>query len=462
MSRQILPPNTNKKYQETLDWIYSWVDFSMKRHVDDQHRFFKLDRMNHLMDLLGHPESKFPAVHVAGTKGKGSTVSLIASVLIASGYKVGIYTSPHLEDFRERIMINHEMISEERVIELADQMRPLTEIVPETTTFELTTAMAFEYFVHEKVDIAVLEVGLGGRLDATNVIDPLVSVITSISYDHMSVLGSTLTEIAAEKGGIIKPGRPVVIAPQQEEARQTLLEIAKERQAPIIETKQEYELLPVSHNLRQQTFTIQSKNKAVKGKSISTKTALKLSLPLLGSHQLDNASAAIAALDILRQKGFKITRKSISQGFKQVQWPARFEILREAPPIVADSAHNGDSMQHLAKTINEYFGTRPFILIFGASADKSMADMLDAILPRCETVITTQSLHPRAATAKELKTLIEKYDLPVLSIDKPEDALEQALSLAGDSKGILITGSIFIAAAARSIWHEMQTIKGSK
>jgi dihydrofolate synthase/folylpolyglutamate synthase len=322
--------------------------------------------------------------------------------------------------------------------------------------------MAFEYFVQEKVDIAVLEVGLGGRLDATNVIDPLVSVITSISYDHMSVLGNTLAEIAAEKGGIIKPGKPLVIAPQQEEARQALLEIAKERQAPVVETKQEYELLPVSHTLRQQIFTIQSKNKAVKGKSISTKTALKLSTPLLGAHQLDNASAAIAALDILRQKGFKITRKSISEGFKQVQWPARFEILREDPPIVADSAHNGDSMQHLAKTINEYFGTRPFILIFGASADKSMADMLDALLPRCESVITTQSLHPRAATAEELKALIEKYNLPVLAIDKPEDALAQALSLARDSKGILITGSIFIAAAARSIWHEMQTTKGTK
>lgn len=462
MSRQLLPPNTNKKYQETLDWIYSWVDFSMKRHVDDQHRFFKLDRMNNLMELLGHPESKFPAVHVAGTKGKGSTVSLIASVLIASGYKVGVYTSPHLEDFRERIMINHEMISEERIIELADQLRPLTVKVPETTTFELTTAMAFEFFVQEKVDIAVLEVGLGGRLDATNVIDPLVSVITSISYDHMSVLGNTLAEIAAEKGGIIKPARPLVIAPQQEEARQTLLEIAKERQAPIIETKQEYELLPVSHNLHQQIFTIQNKNKALKGKSISTKTALKLSLPLLGSHQLDNASAAIAALDILRQKGFKITRKSISEGFKQVQWPARFEILRESPPIVADSAHNGDSMQHLVKTINEYFFTRPFILIFGASSDKPMTDMLDALLPRCEMVITTQSLHPRAATADELKNLIEKYDLPVLAIDKPEDALEQAIQLAGDSKGILITGSIFIAAAARSIWQELQTIKGTK
>ena len=178
MSRQLLPPNTDKKYQETLDWIYSWVDFSMKRHVDDQHRLFKLDRMNHLMELLDHPERKFPTVHVAGTKGKGSTVSLIASVLIASGYRVGVYTSPHLEDFRERIMINHEMISEERIIELADQMRPLTEKVPETTTFELTTAMAFEYFVQEKVYIAVMEVGLGGRLDATNVIDPLVNVIT--------------------------------------------------------------------------------------------------------------------------------------------------------------------------------------------------------------------------------------------------------------------------------------------
>jgi dihydrofolate synthase/folylpolyglutamate synthase len=452
----MMHPPTEERYKETLDWIYSWVDFSMKRHVDDKHRFFKLDRMNKLMELLDYPQHKFPSAHVAGTKGKGSTASLIASVLQASGYKVGLYTSPHLEDFRERIVINGEMISEKRVIELADLMRPLTEIVPETTTFELTTAMAFLYFAQEEVDIAVLEVGLGGRLDATNVVDPLVSVITSISYDHTSVLGDTLAEIAAEKGGIIKPGRPVVIAPQKPEARETLLKIAKERGALTIEADQEYSFEGLKHNLRSQTFQIQSRHVVIQSPNISTNVPLKLTMPLLGAHQIENAATAVASLDVLRLYGFHITRKTLQAGFKHVHWPARFEILREKPPVVIDSAHNGDSMQRLVETVNEYFPDWPFILIFGASADKKMGDMLDAILPRCEMVITTQSLHPRAATPEELKAFVEKYSLPVIAISPVEEAIAQALFLAGESKGILVTGSIFIASAARIIWSQMQ------
>lgn len=449
-------PPIEERYQETLDWIYSWVDFSMKRHVDDKHRFFKLDRMNQLMELLNFPHHKFPSVHVAGTKGKGSTASLIASTLQASGYKVGLYTSPHLEDFRERIIINGEMISEHSVIELADQMRPLTEKVPETTTFELTTAMAFMYFAQKEVDIAVLEVGLGGRLDATNVVDPIVSVITSISYDHMSVLGNTLTEIATEKGGIIKPGRPVVIAPQKSEAHDTLVSIAIERNAPVIDTKHDYCFEPLHHNLRTQTFQIQSRHEFVENRKISTNTALKLTTPLLGTHQIENAATAVAALDQLRLSGFHITRRAIKQGFEQVHWPARFEILREKPPVVIDSAHNGDSMQRLVETVNEYFPQWPFILVFGASADKSMGDMLSAILPRCELVITTQSRHPRAATPEELKAKVDDYSIPVIAVNPVEEALSQALSHAGETKGILVTGSIFIAAAARAIWSQLE------
>lgn len=455
----MIHPPTEERYQETLDWIYSWVDFSMKRHVDDKHRFFKLDRMNQLMDLLSSPHKKFPSVHVAGTKGKGSTASLIASSLQACGYKVGLYTSPHLEDFRERIMINGEMISEHQVIDLADQLRPLTELVPETTTFELTTAMAFLYFAQENIDIAVLEVGLGGRLDATNVVDPLVSVITSISYDHMSVLGNTLTEIATEKGGIIKQGRPVVIAPQKQEAGDTLVKIASERKSPFIKVTDEYIFESLNHNIHSQTFQIRSRQLKVQGKKISTNSTLNLTIPLLGAHQIENAATAVGALDQLRIQGFHINRKAIQTGFKQVHWPARFEILREKPPVVIDSAHNGDSMQRLVETINDYFPEWSFILVFGASADKSMTDMLSAILPRCELVITTQSLHPRAATPEELKAIVEKYSVPVIAINPAEQALSQALYHAGESKGILVTGSIFIAAAARAIWSKLEKQK---
>lgn len=451
-------PSIENRYQETLDWIYSWVDFSMKRHVDDKHRFFKLDRMNRLMELLDHPHRKFQTVHVAGTKGKGSTASLIASVLQESGYRVGLYTSPHLEDFRERIVIDGQMISQEAVVELADQMRPLTEIVPETTTFELTTAIAFEYFAQQKVDIAVIEVGLGGRLDATNVIDPLVSVITSISYDHMSVLGNTLSEIAAEKGGIIKPSRPVVVSPQNSESLATLKAMASEHQSPFLYVKDEYSFESLAHSLKSQTFSVRSQQKQVKGKKISTNSPLKLTTPLLGAHQIENGITAVAALDQLRLTGLKINRKSIQNGFLKVRWPARFEILREEPPVVIDSAHNGDSMEKLARSIDEYFSDWPFILVFGASADKSMDDMLKAILPRCEIVITTQSIHPRAASPEELKAIVEKFEIPVIALNPAENALAKAIELAGETKGILVTGSIFIAAAAKVIWPQINRL----
>ena len=456
MNRQAAFSSKDQHYQETLDWIYSWVDFSMKRHVDDKHRFFKLDRMNKLMDLLNHPERSYPCVHIAGTKGKGSTASLIASSLRAAGYKVGLYTSPHLEDFRERITINEEMISETEVIELADLLRPLTEIVPETTTFELTTALAFEYFARQKVDIAVLETGLGGRLDATNVVDPLVSVITSISFDHMSVLGNTLTEIAAEKGGIIKQDRPVVIAHQKEEPLLALRKIAEDRNAPLIEVDEEYIYQPLGHSLDQQTFSIISRAKKVRGKNINTRSPLRLSLPLLGQHQVENAATAVAVLDQVRLAGFKITRKDIKTGFSQVYWPARFEILREDPPVIIDSAHNGDSIERLVATIDEYFPNQPFILIFGASADKSMGDMLNAILPRVELVIATQSLHPRAASPDELKDILSAYNTEVITAPTIEEAMAKALPLAGNSKGILVTGSLFIAAGAKTIWSEIK------
>ena len=453
MTRQASLSSQDQHYQETLDWIYSWVDFSMKRHVDDKHRFFKLDRMNQLMSLLDHPEISYPCVHIAGTKGKGSTASLIAACLQAAGYRVGLYTSPHLEDFRERIKINGEMISEAEVIELADALRPLTEIVPETTTFELTTAMAFEYYRRQKIDIAVLEVGMGGRLDATNVIDPLVSVITSISFDHMSVLGNTLTEIAREKGGIIKPNRPVVVSPQKSEAMLTLREIARQRKAEFISVESGYDYQELHHNLRRQTFTIASKSNPLPAKNTNTRTPLKLTMPLLGQHQIENGATAIAALDQIRLAGFRMTREAIRTGFRQVVWPARFEILRKNPPIVIDSAHNGDSMQRLVATVDEYFPGLPFILVFGASADKSMGDMLDAVLPRVEFVITAQSLHPRAATPEELKEIVQKRTDAVIAAHPAEEALAKAIELAGKTKGILVTGSIFIAAAAKSIWE---------
>ncbi|HNY84020.1 MAG TPA: folylpolyglutamate synthase/dihydrofolate synthase family protein [Anaerolineaceae bacterium] len=443
------------RYNAALDFIYSFIDFSMKRHVDDTHRFFKLDRMNKLMGLLDDPHHKFPTVHVAGTKGKGSTASFIASALEQADYKVGLYTSPHLVEFTERIQINRQHIEQASLISLTDLLRPLTLSVPEITTFELTTALAFQYFAQEKVDIAVIEVGLGGRLDATNVIIPQVSVITSISYDHTAVLGNTLTEIAYEKGGIIKPEVPVVIAPQKPEALTELVRIAQERSAAPTLVEKELNYQEVSHTLHSQTIIVHRSAARVPKRSQLTNSPLKLEIPLLGHHQIENAATAVAALEVLRKKGWRLTRKSVRRSFAQVAWPTRFEILRESPPVVLDSAHNGDSMERLRETLDEYFPNTPFILVFGASADKEMKAMLDAILPRVEMVITTRSIHPRAKDSVELKALVEPYGLTVIAIDPAEAALAKALELAGAHKGVIVSGSMFIASAGREIYRSM-------
>ena len=442
-----------QSYQESLDFIYSFVDFSMKRHVYDSAHFFKLDRMRKFAELLDNPQDNYPSIHVTGTKGKGSVASLCASALQAAGYKVGLYTSPHLQEFTERIQINGMEIDKAELVTLVNRLRPLTQQVPEITTFELTTALGFLYFAEQQVDIAVIEVGLGGRLDATNIINPLVSVITPVSYDHRAVLGDTLTEIAYEKGGIIKPGKPVVLSPQQPEAEKELLRIAAEREAPITQVEKAYTYTEVAHNLDGQEMIITRRltNNGNAPLSLAAEP-LRLHLPLLGMHQVQNAATAFAALDTIAQNGMVLSPQAVAQGFAQVTWPARFEILRKEPPLVIDSAHNGDSMRRLRQTLDEYFPGRAFILIFGASADKELDDMFREILPRVESVITTQSVHPRAANPQELARRIAPYNVPVQAINPAEAALSKALELAGSEKGIIVAGSIFIAAAIRSIW----------
>ncbi|MEL7644806.1 MAG: folylpolyglutamate synthase/dihydrofolate synthase family protein [Anaerolineaceae bacterium] len=449
--------NLEQEYQESLDFIYSFIDFSMKRHLDDSHRFFKLDRMRRMMDLLGNPQDKFLSIHVAGTKGKGSTASLCASALRAAGYKVGLYTSPHLQEFTERIQINGKQIERQALVDLIARIRPLTREVPEITTFELMTALAFQHFHECQVNIAVVEVGLGGRLDATNIITPLVSVITPISYDHTAILGSTLTEIAYEKGGIIKPGVPAVISPQQPEAEQELARIAAERQAPLTRVEQDYRLRILSHSLRGQELAITARDKSTAYPSSLTNPEVKLHLPLLGAHQAQNALTALGALEQARARGLTLSREDIRKGFGQVEWPARFEILRENPPVVIDSAHNGDSMNRLRQSLDDYFPGQKFLLVFGASADKELDAMLSAILPRVERVITTLSTHPRAADPLQLLERIRPYGLPVEALSPAEDALTRALELAGTDCGIIVAGSIFIAAAARDIWFSSRS-----
>jgi dihydrofolate synthase/folylpolyglutamate synthase len=335
-------------YQAALDYIFSFVDFSKTHTANLAPENFDLKRMYDLLERLGNPQKSYPSIHIAGTKGKGSTAALCSSALTAGGYKTGLYTSPHLEDFTERIQVDGESIPHEDLVALVETIKPHVAEIPGISTFEITTALGFSYFANEKVDAAVLEVGLGGRLDATNVITPLVSVITSISIDHVPILGTTLAEIAGEKAGIIKDGVPVVSAPQQPEALAVIREAAARAGAPLQVVGTDVEFAAGSHTLDGQEFTILDEQ----GRQV------RLRIPLLGNHQVENAATAWTALHAAAAGGLALQRDAIAAGFESVQWPGRFEILQRNPFILLDAAHNEDSARRLLETLEEYLPGR--------------------------------------------------------------------------------------------------------
>ncbi|MFN2304400.1 MAG: bifunctional folylpolyglutamate synthase/dihydrofolate synthase, partial [Anaerolineales bacterium] len=451
-----------RDYQDALDFLYSFIDYSLKRNFRNAAEKFNLDRMRTFLHHLGDPQDDYGIIHVAGTKGKGSVSAMCASVLSAQGYKTGLYTSPHMVNFTERIRIDGQQIPKDALVELVEVLKPITQQVTDITTFELTTALAFLYFSRQDVDYAVFEVGLGGRLDATNVVNPIVAVITSISYDHVQILGHTLSEIAGEKGGIIKSNRPVIIAPQKEEARLKLEEIAVERHAPLIQVGCDYLYAADSHNLDEQTFLVWTPHEQslvdrfIESAGRDIWSPLRLRIPLLGFHQVENAATAYAALKTAEKFGIHLSQNAYQQGFASVEWPGRMELLRRHPPIVIDSAHNRFSALRLRQAMDDYFPGLPIILIFGASEDKDVEGMFHEILPRVHRVITTQSIHPRAMDAGVLLELAHRFGRSAQAIIPIEDALETAIKEAGQEDVVLITGSIFVAAAARDILGKLK------
>jgi dihydrofolate synthase/folylpolyglutamate synthase len=445
------------KYQESLDFLYSFIDYSLKKNFRYAPDKFNLDRMRAFMAYLGDPHKDYKIIHIAGTKGKGSVSALCTNVLAAHGYRTGLYTSPHMVDFTERIQINGQEILKNELVEIVESFKLITEKVPEITTFELTTALAFVYFSNHQVDYAVIEVGLGGRLDATNIVDPLISVITSISYDHVQILGNTLSEIAAEKGGIIKTGKPVVIAPQKDEARLRLEQIAQAKNAPIIQVGRDYLYAADAHSLESQSFLVWTPNEQpLVDEFIETAgrypwSPTRLRIPLLGFHQVENAATAYATLKTIEKFGVDISQNAYREGFTNVKWPGRMEILRKHPPLVIDSAHNRYSTQKLRQAMDDYFPGLPIVLVFGASEDKDIEGMFQELLPRVRQVITTQSSHPRSIDPDSLVELVHRFGRSAKSITLIEDALALALQEAGQESVILVTGSVFVAAAAREI-----------
>ena len=434
------------KYQAALNYLYSLVDYSLTKNLRYSPEKFNLERMNSFMMRLDNPQFNYPVIHVAGTKGKGSTCALISNALLMAKYKVGFYSSPHLSDYTERIRINNKYISRREFTRIIEIMKPVIESIPEISTFEITTAIAFLYFSFQKIDIAVVEVGLGGRLDATNIVFPLISVITSISKDHTKILGKTLEKIATEKAGIIKKNTPVIIAPQNKKVLDLLIQNAKEKKSHFIDVSKQYKYEIISFSLEKQIFWISNDQKK-----------LRIELPLLGLHQIENAMTSIAALDQINELGWHISDKNIQAGFSKVKWPGRFEVISRRPMVIVDSAHNVDSVRKLLRTINTYLINKKIILIFGASEDKDIQGMLKILKPRMGKIILTNSEHPRAIPVEKLLHIIDDKSTNIEGSPSIKVAIKLALKYYDDDSVIIGAGSIFLASAIRDIWK-----KGSK
>ena len=446
-------------YSEALRYLYSFTDYEKKTGYSAAESF-DLRRPRELLALLGDPHLRFPSVLVAGTKGKGSTSIMIASILEAAGRRVGLYSQPHLHTFRERIRVNGRLISPQEMASAVEAVVPAVEELSLTrpelgvpTTYEVATAAAMHYFARQQPDLVVLEVGLGGRLDAANVVNPLVSVITPISLDHVQILGNTIGQIAREKAGIIKENGVVVAADQTQEALEVIRQVAAERSARLLiahpdlmKAPEELPGEPLAEGaparpLRERTRAV------LRGPSGEV---YRVELPLLGVHQLANAATAIAVVEQLKGMGFRVSREAAERGLGQVRWPGRLELLRREPLVVADGAHNGDSARKLAAALKENFAYRRLILVLATSADKDIEGIVAAMSPEASVVIATRSRHPRAAAPDRLAAAVPREVCPQVEVARDfTSAIGLAVALAGPSDLICVTGSLFIVADAR-------------
>lgn len=432
--------------EETINWIHSLLPFGIKPG---------LKRMDWMLERLGNPESKLNMIHVAGTNGKGSTISFMRHMLEANGYQVGTFTSPYMECFEERISMNGNPISEDDLIAAANKVRPLVEELAQTelespTEFEVITAIMFEHFANvAKPDIVLVEVGLGGRLDSTNVIKPLLSIITSIGHDHMHILGSTIEEIAAEKAGIIKKGIPVLSAVSNLDALAVLKETAIERDTSFFQLGEDFYKMEIKVNQNGQSFTFDSPL----GRLTHLKTTMR------GEHQLENASVALMAMFYLREHThYYISDEACKKGLADTNWPGRFEQLSDQPLVIADGAHNEEGMKALATTLANHYPTYNIYMLAGMTKEKDVKKLLAPFNHTNIHITWTSFDFFRAAEPKELLEQTPEG----ISASVNEDwkvALEELMSNWSKDEIILLTGSLYFISEVRGYFKSTEQLK---
>ena len=396
-----------------------------------------LSRMTELLRRMGNPEKCCKYVHVAGTNGKGSTACMTASILTEAGYCTGLYTSPYLWKFNERMQVNGEMVSDEELCEVTEYVRPYAESMEDRPTeFELVCAIAFEYFKRHKCDYVVLEVGMGGRLDATNVIEaPEVAVMTNIGLDHTKELGDTVEKIAGEKAGIIKPGCAVVAYDQKPSVLDVFRTVSAEKNADYRPT--DFSLLVPEQDSRE-------------GQVFSYRNNMHMELPLLGAHQLKNAAVVLDTIDALRARGVAVSEKAVREGLRKTVWPARFEIITKNPWYVVDGGHNPQCAETVADNMQRYFAGMHHILMVGVLADKDVESLTDILDPQADEYVTATPSSPRALESAALAERLKKYGKPVTACGSIAEAVATAKRRAAETGGVACcVGSLYMAGEAR-------------
>ncbi len=431
-------------YSQAEEYLNSFTNYEQIPGITYAQAGYSLRHLEELLRRMGNPQLAAKTVHIAGTKGKGSVAAMISQVLSSSGYRVGLYTSPHFHTLRERISIDGALICEAGFAAAMAEVKPFVESMKQDTSFrqltyfEALTALAFAYFRNKRVDFQVLEVGLGGRLDATNVVpNPAVCVITAISLDHTQILGNTLEDIAREKAGIIKLGCWTVISPQPREAALVIADICREKKAKVVKIGEDVTWRKIGGDLQHQSLAIDGRT-----------GNYRVSIPLLGDFQLENAATSVAALEILSWDGFDISAANIAQGMAQVRWAGRFQILQQQPTVVIDCAHNVASMKRLVDNIKVYFARKRVLLVFGTSCDKDIPGIINELVSLSPQVIVTQASHSRAAPLPALAAEFTKRGVEPETRETVTEAVSRALSLASKADLICVTGSLFVVAEA--------------